>query len=108
MVKKLLVGFASVALAVASAATGYNVKFYSPVTVSGAKLQPGTYRVEVNGSMAVIKNGKKVAEVPVKVENVEEKYRTNTLRLDGDRVAEIGVAGTHTKLVFDQTGDSTK
>lgn len=108
MVKKLLFGFASVALAVASAASGYNVKFYTPVTVSGAKLQPGTYRVEVNGSTAVIKNGKKVAEVPVKIENTEQKYQSNTLRLDGDRVAEIGIAGTRTKLVFEQTGDSTK
>jgi len=108
VVKKLLFGFASVALAVASAASGYNVKFYTPVTVSGAKLQPGTYRVEVNGSTAVIKNGKKVAEVPVKIENTEQKYQSNTLRLDGDRVAEIGIAGTRTKLVFEQTGDSTK
>ena len=108
MVNKLLFSFASVALMVASAASGYNVRFYTPVTVSGAKLEPGTYRVEVNGSTAVIKNGKKVAEVSVKVENTERKYQTNTLRLDGDRVAEIGLAGTRTKLVFEQAGDSTK
>lgn len=108
MLKKVLVGFASVALVVASAANGYNVKFYTPVTVNGAKLQPGTYRVEVNGGMAVIKNGKKVAEVPVKVENVEQKYSTNTLHMEGDRVAEIGIGGSHTKLVFDPAGDSSK
>ena len=108
MVKNLLVSFASVALVVASAATGYNVRFYTPVTVSGTKLQPGTYRVEVNGSMAVLKNGKSVAEVPVKIENVEEKYRTNTMHLDGDRVDEIGIAGTRTKLIFEQTNVSTK
>ena len=108
MVKKTLLSFASVALAIASAASGYNVKFYSPVTVNGAKLEPGTYRVEVNGSTAVIKNGKKVAEVPVKVEEAQAKYSTNTLRLDGDRVAEIGIGGTHTKLVFEQATDSTK
>ena len=108
MVNKMLFSFASVALMVASAASGHDVKIYSPVTVSGAKLAPGTYRFEVNGSTAVIRNGKKVAEVPVKVENADEKYQTNTLRLDGDRIAEIGLAGTHTKLVFDQTGDATK
>ncbi|HLG97496.1 MAG TPA: hypothetical protein VKX49_14380 [Bryobacteraceae bacterium] len=108
MVKKVLFGFASVALTVASAANTYNVKFWDPVTINGAKLQPGDYRVEVNGSTAVIKNGKKLAEVPVKVENVDEKYRTNTLRMDGDRVAEIRIGGTHTKLVFEPATESTK
>jgi hypothetical protein len=108
VLKKLLVGFASVALAIASAANGYNVKFYTPVTVNGARLQPGTYRVEVNGGMALIKSGKKMAEVPVKVENVEQKYSTNTLHMEGDRVAEIGIGGTHTKLVFGQASDSAK
>jgi len=108
VVKKVLFGFASVALTVASAANTYNVKFWDPVTINGAKLQPGDYRVEVNGSTAVIKNGKKLAEVPVKVENVDEKYRTNTLRMDGDRVAEIRIGGTHTKLVFEPATESTK
>ena len=108
MVKKVLFGFGSVALVIASAASSYNVKFWDPVTINGAKLQPGEYKVEVNGGTAVIKNGRKVAEVPVKVENAEEKYRTNTVRMDGDRVAEIRVGGTHTKLVFEPGTESTK
>ena len=108
VLKKVRVGFASVALAIASAANGYNVKFYTPVTVNGARLEPGTYRVEVNAGMALIKSGKKVTEVPVKVENAQQKYSTNTLHMEGDRVAEIGIGGTHTKLVFEQGSDSGK
>lgn len=109
MVKKIVFGLATVALTIASAASGYNVKFFDAVTINGTKLQPGEYRVEVNGDMATIKRGKTVAEAPVKVENAENKYSTNTLRMDGDRLSEIGIAGTHTKLVFDNSGGvSTK
>jgi len=108
VVKQILFGFATVALAVASAASGYDVKFFEPVTINGSKLQPGEYRVEVNGGNAVIKRGKMVAEAPVKVENSEQKYSSNTVRIEGDRVSEIGIAGTHTKLVFDNSGVATK
>ena len=108
MVKQILIGFATVAVAIASAASGYDVKFWEPVTINGSKLQPGEYRVEVNGGMAVIKRGKTMAEAPVKVENSERKYATNTVRIEGDRVSEIGIAGTHTKLVFDNSGVATK
>ena len=107
MVKKMLLCFASVALAIASAATGYTVRFYEAVTINGAKLQPGEYRVEVNGGTAVIKNGKKVAEAPVKVENSSEKFENNGIRMDGDRVSEIRIGGTHTRLVFERAGEST-
>lgn len=108
MTNKLILGFASVALAVASAASGYKVTFYQPVTVNGAKLKPGDYNVEVNGSTAVLKRGKTVAEAPVKVQNDTEKFKTNSVRMEGDQVAEIRLGGTHTRLVFGSTGDATK
>jgi hypothetical protein len=107
VVNKLLFGFASVALAVASAASGYNVTFYQPVVINGAQLSPGAYRVEIQGSMAVIKKGKTVTEAPVKVQNDDQKFRTNTVRMDGDRVSEIRIGGTHTRLVFEKSGDAT-
>jgi hypothetical protein len=107
VVNKLLFGFASVALAVASAASGYNVTFYQPVVINGAQLGPGAYRVEIQGSMAVIKKGKTVTEAPVRVQNDGEKFRANTVRLEGDRVSEIRIGGTHTRLVFDKSGDAT-
>ena len=111
MVKKILAGLAFGALAIASAATGYNVTFYEPITVNGAKLKAGSYKVEVNGSTAVIRQGKTVAESPVKVETEGEKFSTNSVRLtgpEGSRVlSEIRFGGTRTRLVFEKTGDAT-
>lgn len=108
MVKQFLFGFASVALAVASAATSYSVKFFDPVVINGSKLQPGEYKVEVDGNTATIRQGKTIAQAPVKVETSDEKYRTNVVRMDGPAVEEIHLGGTHTKLVFEKNGDATK
>lgn len=107
MVKGLTFGFATLALAAASAATSYNVTFFEPVTVNGTKLKPGNYKVEVNENKAVIKQGKPVAETAVKVENNDKKYPTTTVRLAGAQVEEIHFGGTRTRIVFEKTGDAT-
>ncbi|HYL34547.1 MAG TPA: hypothetical protein VEV17_01395 [Bryobacteraceae bacterium] len=107
MVNKLLLGFAFLALAVASAATSYNVTFWQPVVVNGSKLSPGDYKVEIQGNMAVIKQGKKMTEAPVKIENDGQKFSTNSIRLEGDRLSEIRVGGTHTRLIFENSGNAT-
>lgn len=107
MVKKSIIGFAFFALAIASAANSYSVTFFQPVVVNGTTLKPGAYRVQVNENTAVIKQGKTVAEAPVKVENNDNKYPSTSVRLIGNQVEEIRVGGTHTKLVFDKTGIAT-
>lgn len=107
MVKGLTIGFATVALAVASAATSYNVTFFEPVVVNGTTLKAGEYKVEINDNKAVIKKGKAVAEAPVKVESNETKYSQTSVRLVGTQVEEIHVGGTRTKLVFDKSGVAT-
>ena len=107
MVKKLLFGFASVALAVASAATTYSVTLYEPVVVNGSTLKPGDYKIEIQGSTALIKQGKTMTEAPVRIENNSNKFPTNTVRMNGDRLSEIRVGGTHTRLVFEKSGDAT-
>ena len=107
MVKGLTIGFATFALAVASAATSYTVTFFEPVVVNGTTLKPGEYKVEVNDNKAILKKGKAVAESPVKVESNEAKYPSNSIRLAGTQLEEIHVGGTRTKLVFEKTGVST-
>jgi hypothetical protein len=63
MVKNVLLGFATAALAVASAASSYSVTFYEPVTINGTELKAGDYRLELkDNGMAVIKQGKTMTE----------------------------------------------
>jgi len=63
MVKNVLLGFATAALAVASAASSYSVTFYEPVTINGTELKAADYRLELkDNGMAVIKQGKTMTE----------------------------------------------
>ena len=107
MVKRFTFGFAVLALAVASAASGYNVTFFEPVVVNGTTLKAGDYKVEVNDNKAILRQGKTVAESPVKVESNDTKYSKTTVRLTGTQVDEIRVGGTHTRLVFEKNGVAT-
>lgn len=107
MFKKLVCGFAFAAMAVLSAAGSYNVTFYNPVIVNGTTLQPGDYKLEVKENTAIIKQGKVIAQAPVKIENNDKKFLTNTVRLDGTQVDEIRLGGTRTRLIFDKKSTAT-
>jgi hypothetical protein len=88
----------------AGAAT-YNVTIFDKVTIDGKELKPGTYKVEVKDTTAVMRCGKDSTEVKVRTENNERKYDSTTVRFskDGDKnkLEEIHVGGSKTKLVFD-------
>ena len=58
MMKKLLLSLATVALAVAGAAT-HTVKIFDPVYLNGHELKPGDYKLELKEGTAVLKSGKK-------------------------------------------------
>jgi hypothetical protein len=104
MVKNVLLGFATAALAVASAASSYNVTFYQPVTINGAQIKAGDYTLELkDDNMAVIKQGDTVTEAPVKVKNDKQTYSRNIVRLDRSRVEEIRLAGTSKRLLFEKS-----
>jgi hypothetical protein len=107
MVKNILLGFASLALAVASAASSYNVTFYEPVMINGSELKAGDYKLELKDKTAVIKQGKTVTEAPVKVENDSQKYQRTAVRMNGMQVEEIRIGGTSTRIVFDKTSNAT-
>jgi len=107
MVKNILFGFASVALAVASAASSYHVTFYQPVMINGSELKAGDYKVELKDKTAVITQGKMVTEAPVTVENDSQKYQRTAVRLNGSKVEEIRIGGTNTRIVFDKTSNAT-
>jgi ribosomal protein S4 len=108
VIKKSILGFVILALAVASAATSYQVIFHNDVVVNGSTLKAGEYRVEVKDNTATIKQGKTVLEARVKVENNAEKFSDTSLRLNGQDLAEIRVGGTHTLVVFEKSSLAAK
>jgi hypothetical protein len=107
VVKKSLLAFATLALAVASAANSYSVTFFQPVVVNGQTLKAGDYKVQYSDNKATIQQGRNKTEVPIKVENNNDKYASTSVRLNGTQVEEIRLGGTHTKLVFEKTGAGT-
>ncbi len=103
MKSKFALLFALVALAAASAKT-YSIHLYQPAMLGNSELQPGDYKLEVDGQKAVLKNGKVDAEAPVKIENSEKKFDSNTVRLEDHggtmHIVAIGLRGPTTRLVF--------
>jgi hypothetical protein len=102
--KKLMFSFATLALAVASAASSYSFSIFQPSFVGGKELKPGDYKIALNGDKATIKVGKETVEATVKVESGSEKFSETSVRYttaDGKMaVQEIRLGGTKTKLVF--------
>jgi hypothetical protein len=107
MVNKFVIGFTFAALAVMSAANRYSVTFYDPVVVNGTALKPGDYNLEIKENTAIITQGKVMAQAPVKLESDGKKFNTNTVRISGNRVEEIRLGGTHTRVVFEKAGTAT-
>ncbi len=104
--KKLLVVFATLALALASAADkSYSITLNEPASVNGTQLKPGDYKLQVEGDKAVLKMGKKtVVEVPAKVETAERKFDTTSVAIDSTtsqpKISEIRIGGTNKRIVF--------
>ena len=101
MIQRLVLSLAIFAFA-ANAAT-YRVTLSQPSTLKGNELKAGEYRLNVDESKVTIVNGKQTVEVPVKVESVEQKYESTSVRYTGTekpKITEIRLGGTKTKLVF--------
>lgn len=105
MIKRISLLSMTLALAVASAASTYRITFFQPTYVNGQELQPGDYKIEVNGDKAIISRNRQKVEATVKSETTDEKFAANSVRYkNGDgkyRVQEIRLGGTKTKLVFE-------
>ena len=95
---------AASAIAVVTQAADRRITLLDPYVVAGTKLNPGEYKVQVNGDKVKIYSPKQSVEATAKVENGEEKYRDNSLKYEqGDlphRITEIRLGGTNTKIVF--------
>lgn len=103
--KKLILAFTTVALAIASAAASYRVTLFQPSVIAGTELKPGEYKIELKDNKAVVKGGKNVVEAKVKVETADQKFGSTSVRYsNGDgkyHVQEIRLGGANTKLIFE-------
>ena len=103
MFKKFVLAFAILALAVASAET-YKITLVNPAVVKGTELKAGDYRLTLENSKVTIVGGKQSVEVPVKVENVDQKFDSTAIRYTAEggksTISEIRLGGTKTKLIF--------
>ena len=97
MIKQILTSFAFVALSVASAAT-YKVSLIEPSVVKGQELKVGDYQLNVKDNSVVIAQGKKQVEVPVKVEDVHQKFSRTRILYNENKgkfsIQEIELGGT--------------
>lgn len=105
MTRKLLLSFATLALAVASAASSHKITLFQPSLVNGTELKPGDYKVTVQDNKVVISSGKTSVEANIKTETADSKFSSTTVRYrNGDgkyRLQEIRLGGTTTRLVFE-------
>ena len=92
----LFMGLAGVAIA--SAGARYSIHIAEPVTVAGTELNPGDYRMELDGEKATIHAGKSSVATNVKTEEGATKYIANGKY----KLSEIHLRGTRMKIVFNE------
>lgn len=97
---KVVFGLATLGLGIASAAASYDVTLTSSTWIGATELKAGAYKVEMQGSMAVFKSGKKTVEVPATLSNSDQKYSATSLSISSSKLTEIDFGGTKTKIVF--------
>ena len=99
--KRLMLGMGTVALAVASAASSYDVELSQPTWVGTTQLKAGTYKLTMQGSTAVFSTGQKsVAEAPVSVVKGDHKVSATEVETSDSKVKEIRLAGTNSRVLF--------
>lgn len=102
--KNFVLAFVVFALALASAGTvpsghSYNVTFSQNTVVAGTQLAPGDYRLTVAADKVTLVKGKVNVEVPAKIETTEKKFDETSIRYAGEKLSEIRVGGTKTRIV---------
>lgn len=104
MIKRVLLLVSVMGLAVANAASNFNLNFYQPTVVNGTTLKVGEAKLEIHDNKAIVKQGKTSVEATVKMETATQKYLYTTVGYkDGDnhQIKDITLAGTTTKLIFE-------
>ena len=91
--------------AIASAKT-YDILLSSPTKAGSVQLKAGQYKLKIDGANAIFTdiNSSKSFTTPVKVENSDQKFDDTRVQTtkdgDGERIEEIDLGGSKTKLGF--------
>ena len=101
--KKLILTFAVAGLSLVSAKS-YDLTLFNPVNIGASTIMSGMYKLEVKGDRLLLKDGKKIDEFPVQVQNGSQKFDSTTLTVSSSngtaQIQEIRLGGTSVKLVF--------
>lgn len=101
---KFVFAFATLTLALASAANRYTVQITEPSQINGQVVKPGEYKLELKDNHAILKNGKTVIDTQAQVQNEDKKFAETTVRYTtgepNAQIDEIRIGGTSTKIVF--------
>ena len=104
---RFMLAFAIIGLAVASAAAPktLHMTLGEQAWIGANELQPGDYKVEMQGDKVILILGKKQIEVAAKMESNNKKFDTTLVVIDeagSSRPAlqEIDFGGTTTRIVF--------
>ena len=107
MIKKLVFSLFIFALAISLGASNYSLTLSKPAIINGTELKAGEYKVEVNGTKALIKNGKTSVSADVVVETLPNKTNQSSaccLAEDGKyRLQELRPSGSNMKLTIKES-----
>jgi hypothetical protein len=102
----ILALFTLLAVSVASAKT-YSITLYNPSQFGSTTLQPGDYKLKLDGTKAIVVDrlGKTAAEANVRVETANKKFDRTELTLNTaggtSKVTEVALGGSKTRLVIE-------
>ena len=101
---KFVFAFATLTLALASAANRYTVQITEPSVINGQAIKPGEYKLELKDNHAILKSGKTTIDTQAQVENQDRKFAETSIKYTPTgstaQIDEIRLGGTSTKLVF--------
>jgi hypothetical protein len=103
MTTKLLVGFLAIGMTAAFGAKNtFKVNLVQDSVVDGKTVKAGTYRIAVENGNALMKSGKDSIELPAREVTEANKFNSTELTYtDKTTLREIGLGGTHTRIIFD-------
>src|SRR5580704_1717546 len=101
----LIVGAVALSSAALASAKTYDITIPTPTKAGGVQLQPGQYKVKIEGSQAVFTDSRnKSFSVPATVENADQKFSYTSVEtaghdgMDTIQAIDLGDSNTRVKL----------